>query len=144
MFPEKNRSGLVIMGGCGLLLLAGCTGETITTVEVSGQVTLDGQALPSGAILFQPLSQGPSAGGSIKDGSFLIPRDDGPSPGPYQVEIVSYQPTGKKFPDPDRPGKMIDQLKPVIPERYNSNSELKADVSASEENQFEFALLTEP
>jgi len=39
---------------------------------------------------------------------------------------------------------MIDQLKPVIPERYNSSSELKVDVSASEENQFEFALLTEP
>ena len=60
------------------------------------------------------------------------------------VKLDHVQPTGEKFPDPDRPGKMIDQLKPVIPERYNSSSELKVDVSASEENQFEFALLTEP
>ena len=103
-------------------------------------VTLDGQPLTEGAVSFQPIAQGPSAGGTIRDGRFTIERAAGPSPGEYRVEILAYQLTGRQVPDSDFPGKMTDELKQVIPDRYNTDTELTVNVSAEKENHFNWEL----
>ena len=136
----RRRSVLAASAACWLLLAAGCGGDGIGRVEVSGKVTLDGQPLSEGAILFQPIAEGPSAGGTIQDGRFTIERADGPASEEYRVDIVAYRPTGRQIPDADFPGKMTDELKQVIPNRYNADTELTVNVSAEGNNHFEFKL----
>ena len=115
-------------------------GDGINRVEVSGTVTLDGQPLSEGSIVFQPIAEGPSAGGSIRDGRFTIERAGGPGPGKYRVEILAYQSTGRQIPDADFPGKMTDELRQVIPKRYNTDTELLVNVSADGDNHFPLKL----
>ena len=122
----------------------GCGGESLDRVPVSGTVTLDGSPLPSGSIRFHPLGDGQSAGGSIEAGAFSIPQADGPAPGEYRVEVVSFQPTGRQIPDPDSPGQTKEEQEQVIPQRYNRQSELTASVSATDKNAFNFALESQP
>jgi len=119
--------------------VAGCGGGT-ERVPVEGTVTLKGKPLEQGSVTFLSTSSGSSAGARIESGRFDIPRQRGPSPGVYRVEIVAYQETGRKIPDPDRPGEMMDEAVQLVPERYNSESELQVDLSKDGPNQFEFAL----
>ena len=106
-------------------------------------VTLDGQPLSEGHITFQPVAEGPSAGGKIQEGRFTIEQAAGPSPGEYRVEILAYQPTGRQVPDSDFPGKMTDELKQVIPDRYKTDTAMKVTVSAEEKNKFEWKLVSD-
>lgn len=123
----------------GVLLLSGCGGERIERCSVSGSVRLDGQPLAEGTILFSPQAQGPSAGGEIRDGVFTLSEQEGPSPGPYLVEINAYRPTGKTERDAAT-GETITLAESIIPPRYNRNSTLTVEVKAGEENRFEFEL----
>ena len=120
--------------------LAGCGGSGIDRVEVSGTVTFDGKPLEQGSIEFQPIAAGPSAGGKIAGGEFTIAEDQGPSPGSYRVEIRSYQPTGRKVPDPDFPGKMEEEKRNVVPKRYNDATTLQKEITAEGPNRFAFEL----
>jgi hypothetical protein len=123
----------------GVLLLSGCGGERIERCPVRGSVRLDGQPLAEGTILFSPRAQGPSAGGEIRDGVFTLSEQEGPSPGPYLVEINAYRPTGKTERDAAT-GETITLAESIIPPRYNRNSTLTVEVKAGEENRFEFEL----
>ncbi len=126
------RSLAVVCCFCVLLLLAsGCGGADDTRVPVEGEVTLDGRPLAEGHITLVPLGDGVSAGGTIRNGKFHVEKARGPSPGRYRVEIVSYQPTGEKFPDPERAGQMAEELKQVIPDKYNRQSQLEVEVPPS-------------
>ena len=119
--------------------MIGCGRSGSARYEVSGTVTIDGKPLNSGSILFSPLGSGPTAGGKIADGQFLLARDKGPTAGSYRVEILAYQPTGRQIPDPDSPGKTTEEIGQVIPARYNVQSELRAKITAAGTNHFEFA-----
>lgn len=123
-------------------LAAGCGGRAdgIPREPVSGTVSLDGQPLESGSITFLPEGSGPSAGGPIQGGSFTLPRADGPAPGPHRVEVMAIRPTGRKVPNPDDPGQMIEETYNAVPPRYNLRSELTAEVKAGAENKFDFTL----
>jgi hypothetical protein len=124
--------------------LGGCGGadDDLPRQALSGTVTLDGQPLELGIIQFQPSSaQEPlPAGAEIKDGTFTIARDEGPTPGNYRVFITSSG--GKKPPTPagtsgeKMPGIMPD----LIPAKYNSNSTLTVKVEADKPNTFDFPL----
>ena len=75
-----------------------------------------------------------------ENGEFTIPEDRGPSPGTYNVEIRSYQPTGEKAADPDFPGKMEELTRNVVPKRYNDATTLQEEIKAEGPNRFEFTL----
>ena len=127
--------------GClaGLLpLLCGC-GEKATGQAVSGSVTLDGQPLEEGQILFTPLQEGPSANAEIKGGRYQLPKARGPGPGKYRVEIRAYKDTGKTE-RAEVAGSTEVVVIPIIPARYNQNSELEAEIVEGVENTFDFAL----
>jgi hypothetical protein len=129
---------------CGLIAVLWCA-TTIgcdqgpQRLTVSGSVRLDGNPLATGSLLMTPVMKGPVAGCDIKDGQFEMPQDRGPGPGEYRVEITAYRPTGKKVYDSDF-NVSTETLVPIIPARYNTESELTATVTLDTENHFKFDL----
>lgn len=108
--------------------------------SISGMVTWGGEPLPTGDITLAPREVGHASGVAIENGEFEIPSSRGLAPGIYRVEIVAYLPTGRQLADPEAPGHMVDETRQMIPARYNVESELEAEVTANDDNFFEFKL----
>ena len=128
-----------------LLSLAGCGGDSdeLPRQAVSGRVTLDGKPLAAGRITLQPPggAEGMPAGAEIIDGSYDIPRDEGPTPGTYAVRITS--PAGAPEVDPNAmPGEPPRVAKEPIPPKYNAKTTLNAAISAEGPNTFDYELKT--
>src|SRR5262245_12971451 len=105
--------------GVAVLLFAGCQSDPF--VDVSGTVTLDGQPLQEGEIIFlAPDSSTTPSSGTIKDGQYKCRA----SRGMKKVQINSVRDTGRKEMD----GWPIRES--IIPQRYNTKTELTADVGA--------------
>ena len=120
-------------------LLVGCGREP--RVPLDGTVTLNGRPLEKGYIHFSPLAgtDGPSAGANIVDGKFTVPGHGGPFAGKFRVEITAADLTGRKV--PNRSGTaMVDEYVQALPARYNTESQLQADITAHGPNRFDFAL----
>ena len=131
------RAAVVALASVG----CGGGGDDLPREPVSGKVTLDGQPLEKGMITFIPTrGTEPVASGVIEGGAYAVARADGPVPGPHRVTIWAKKPTGKKLRDPDNPDQMIEEVRDVIPPRYNLNSELTAEVKAGGNNTFDFDL----
>ena len=125
-----------------LLVAGGCSGQR---GGVAGKVTLDGAALETGSISFLPIegTESPTAGAVITNGAYEIPRDKGPMPGIFRVEIRAQRKTGNKIPagSPAPPGTLVDETVEAIPARYNKESTLRAEVKAGA-NPLNFELST--
>ncbi len=78
-------------------------------------------------------------GGEVIDGKFSLPRDRGPTPGKYRVEIVAFKPSGKKEFDVDL-NAQVDVEQQYLPAKYNTKSELTCSVEEKGKNEFEFKL----
>jgi hypothetical protein len=125
-----------------VFLVSGCGSGDRLGVAVSGNVTLDGAPLKDGMISFIPdaTTESPTAGASIEDGKFSIPRQGGPLPGKYRVEISSSKEgsqtkkqVGQMFgrPASEFPAGVQSQTavrENIIPSRYNATSELTATI----------------
>jgi hypothetical protein len=112
-------AGAVLAGGCG-------GGATIT---VKGEVTLDRKPLEEGKITFVPEDgKSPQVVAPIKDGKYSLKAPLGA----MRVRINSYVVKGKRkaYDAPDSP--LVDVLVDQIPERYNSRTELTANVTKGE------------
>jgi hypothetical protein len=110
------------------LLAAGCSGGG----SVSGTVTLDGAPLKTGTVTFHPVAGGPTAIGTIKEGSYelAIGSDRSIPTGEYVVTVEATEsPTPEAAADPRSPPKPPRRL---TPERYGNKdlSELRATVKA--------------
>jgi len=139
--PSWPCLALVALGVVALSILAiGCQGgDGMQRVPVSGTVTLGGPPLANGSITFLPVGDGVSAGGMIENGKYEIPPDKGPVPGSYTVEVNASEPTGETIIDPAG-GIEVPQVRNPVPARYNRNTELIAEISATELNVVDFAL----
>ena len=121
--------GLALFGGCG----SDDPGIPIPELApVTGVVTLDGQPLEGATITFEPadlsLDRRESRAVTDSNGKYeLVYVDDvkGAVMGPLTVRI----------------NKMGENEQSVVPGRYNSKSELQADVKAGS-NTFDFPLKT--
>ena len=114
-----------------IALLAGCASKPVGGT-VKGTVTLDGQPLATGRVLFVAVDQSsPSAEAAITAGAFeaLV------SPGDKRVEIRSPKVTGKKkmYDTPDSP--TVDTVVELLPAKYNVNSELAITVDGAAQEQ---------
>lgn len=121
------------------LLLAGCGGEgPFERAAVEGIVTLDGQPLEAGTIVFEPApgTPGPKAAAQITGGRYALPAAAGPAVGSHKVRITAK--------DPGMPGPQDDRLAfdpslaaelipadpaPPLPARYNTATTLAAEVA---------------
>lgn len=132
---------------CLLVIVATCgCGGGPKRLPVEGTVTVDGQMLESGQFTLIPLegTRGPTAGAEIVDGKFSIASNGGPLAGTFRVEIMAAQTvTGKKqsginFSTGEV--EVIEETRQLLPPRYNSNSELTAEVTLDGPNHFDFEL----
>jgi hypothetical protein len=110
--------------------LAGCA-PPARTVPVSGAVTLDGRAFGNGGdavIRFDPAdpAKGNSAESFVTGGKYAVEL----VPGRYRVSVTWTRPTGKTRTGVAGPGADAGVSEQVIPARYNTATELTADVSA--------------
>ena len=100
---------------------------------VSGQVAYDGEAVESGEIIFESTTPGIAVdGGRIVQGRYSMRVKEGS----HVVRINA----GKMFALP--PGKKnfmgeTQEMRQFIPERYNVKTELKRDVTAAAEMDFD-------
>jgi len=122
-------------GGILLTLLLVANGCAPAEVAVSGTVTLDGAPLEEGYIAFRPLpisASAEAANSPIKGGKYQTRVRTGQN----RVEITAVQlAAGRTGPD----GGPIPP-KSLIPEKYNSKSELTEDVQAGGTNEFNFRI----
>lgn len=120
-----------------VLVIMGCAKtDGLNRVEVSGTVTFDGAPLESGSIAFIPDAgtTAPSVGGPIQAGKFHLTTAEGPVAGKYKVMIRASRPTGRQVeagPGASDPTAMVDEVEMFIPEKYNSKTELTAEIGPS-------------
>jgi hypothetical protein len=128
-----------------VLALAGCGAaeDDLPRQAASGRVTLDGAPLKRATIHFDPDGRGQAhpvaAGGVVIDGSYAIPRAQGPTPGSYRVSIFP-APEGAGAPPAEEGPPAKRSRKPPAPLAYHSKDPLKAEVQAGGSNTFDFAL----
>lgn len=114
--------------------LIGCGGGTDGRISVSGTVTLDGEPLQSGSIIFYQ-GAGSAGVGTIENGSFTVSEaggSEGVQPGSYKVAIESWEVTPG---DVNDQGEIVAAGKSRIPKKYNSakTSGLTIDVKEGAE-----------
>lgn len=122
-------------------VLAGCSRSYSgpRRFALTGKVTVDGQPMEHGLIVFQPQGDGAQlSGGPITAGGYSIPQEKGPTAGKYVVKINWNKPTGKKVKDAWGE-EIMDETKEGLPARYHANSDVTAEVSA-DKTTFDFAL----
>jgi len=123
----------VLLAALGLLVLA-CVALAIwfrpgSEPTLTGAVRLNNELLPKGSIALVPIegTPGPGGGGGIHNGKYEITR--GLQPGKYRVEIRSSSTIKRLVRNPTIPSELVEEEVSVIPEKYNSNSELIRNVS---------------
>jgi hypothetical protein len=139
---------------CIFLLMAvawaGCSDPYGGRMEVTGSVTLEGQPLKDGLIMFSPLDQQDTpSGASIVNGKYDIPRQNGLKPGKYLVRLTSGD--GKTIARGARQDKNAPKEQAAapggstnivsldrIPEEWNVRSKQEREVKANGVNRFDF------
>lgn len=117
-------------------------------VPVDGYVTLDGDMLPMGRIVF--VADGGKgevkATAMITDGAFRFTTENGPFEGDARVEIYPVEMELEEF-ESARNGdttRKVDFTKVHIPDRYNKNSKLTATVTSDgDQNLYSFDLTSD-
>lgn len=155
-----------LIGLCclSLIVLVGCSGNSLGTVKVTGKLLLDDKPVEGAIVVFNPDNLGGRAASGRTDanGEFTLTtleHGDGAMPGPYKVAVSKFEgavdssiPTNV---DPNDPNSIDDvysaldksgaarkqsQAKNAIASKFanSAGSGLIAQVSESGENRFEF------
>lgn len=127
------RGSVCFLMAIPMVLLAVCMGcgegDGVERYKVTGTVMFDGEPLAEGDVVLDPVGgQGGSATAKIRDGKF----ETEVTAGKKRVRIRAPKETGKK----DEYGEAI--VEPLIPMKYNVNSELTVEVTPEGPNEFEF------
>lgn len=115
-------------------VVCGCGSNGPKKYPVSGTVTLNGQALSDGDIVFEPLDQqyGGDAG-KIQGGEFALQAVEGKSR--VLIRAAEFVPKrGNPNAEPDSVS--------LVPPKYNDQTVLEAEVRKSGENRYVFELIT--
>lgn len=111
-----------------LLALSGCSsGDGIRRGAVQGTVSLAGTPITDGLIRFIPTggTTGAMVDTPIKAGSFALLQSAGPCVGTQRVEIFAFLKTGKMVVED---GEEMEEIKQLVPSRYNTRSELTVTI----------------
>ena len=122
--------------GVLFVVMIGCGGKSEKRYPVTGKVTLDSQPLGEGTITFTPIGKGLSSGGTIQNGSYSIPEDQGPSEGKFKVAVNSRKATGKSI--KGRDNSTVPETAEIVAPQFNATSGLTADIgSGKSEHNFD-------
>jgi hypothetical protein len=122
--------------------------------QVAGTITMDGQPLVATVVVFSPDNGRPSRGKTDAEGKYeltYIGETRGAKVGHHRVEIAPNEEgedeseieAATAGEDVSAPTSPVKPEKTRVPARYNTNSELEADVKAGE-NVFDFKLESQP
>jgi hypothetical protein len=126
------------------LTVAGCSDSGPARAPIQGLVTLGGQPLAAGRILFTPAApnQGPATSARIVNGEYELPSEEGPIVGTNRIQIEADLDLGFALDDEQafarRGGKPLPP-NPVPPE-FNANSTIVVDVKAGDENTYDVTI----
>lgn len=130
-----NRSQFKRLGVFACLAIAavssGCGGSNSNQGIATGKVTIDGQPITRGSILFTPIdgAMGSVVGGPISNGCYELKGKAGPAVGWNRVEIHAMRKTGKMVQKPYSPqGVMVEDEEEAVPASYNTESTLKTEI----------------
>jgi hypothetical protein len=116
-----------------LTVFAGCGQNGADVAPVSGRVTLDGRPLASADVAFQPDgAQRASSGRTDADGRYQLMFKRG-QPGALVGEHTVRISISRE----------LVRNPPHIPARYDTQSELRREVKADDENVFDFELASD-
>jgi hypothetical protein len=120
----------------GLVVVLACVGCNSSESSVSGSVTVDGQPLKEGDIIFEPADgQGSPAAGKIVDGKYTLKI----APGNKKVRINASRPAKK--PDPVMGTAARESM---IAKEFNEQSTLTADVKGGKQEGVNFEVKSIP
>ena len=126
------------------LALAGCGESGPARAPIRGRVTLGGQPLKAGRIIFTPQAPntGPATSAAISEGVYQLARTEGPIVGRNRVEIEAVPDLG--FPIDDDVAFAERGNRPLprspIPPQFNEQSQLTTEVLAADENTFDVSI----
>lgn len=133
-----DMARIVLLSILAFVSLAGCGPSGPARYPISGEVTLDGQPLSEGLILFYPADNKLDADTApIANGKFSLTATSGAK----RVEIEATKPSDKEEPSAID-GKPVRQRISLIPSRYKRNQLLKAEVIAGSNPPLRFDLTT--
>jgi hypothetical protein len=138
------RTGFAWLLAVVLCCGAGCSGSGMELAEVSGTVQLDGQLIEEGSIQFIPVdgTNGPGAGGIIKNGRYRITRDKGVVVGRNRVELRAFRKASRMVADPTgKPGTRTEERVQAFPPDFNDQSTVVKDI-VSGSNTMDFDVQT--
>ncbi|OWK39734.1 hypothetical protein FRUB_05624 [Fimbriiglobus ruber] len=117
-------------------LLVGCGSSEPKRYRVTGSVKYKGEPIKLGAISFRA-DNGATGGGQITNGQYDIPGAAGLTPGKYRVAIT--------YPDPKTPAPRGDEppgvailAKEILPDKYNNQTTLTAEIKPESTNVINF------
>ncbi len=135
-----KRAGTAMSIGLWLCFAAGCggAGDGPELHPVSGTVTLDGTPIEKGQILFRKLEGDQKAyAAPIVAGAYELAAEAGA----MSVEITASRLLPGQFDTSNETPEPVGIM--YVPSRYNSESELKAEVAAGKSNEIPFVLTTD-
>lgn len=124
-------------------VLAGCSDEYGGRKQVTGNVTIKGQAIKEGIITFIPLDgQGTESGAPILNGKYKVPRNQGLKAGKYLVRMTAGD---GKSPDADAeagaPGGSTNIVSvDLVPDDWSVKTKQQVEVKESGANNFDFSI----
>lgn len=119
------------------LVVAGCSGDSLTYYTVTGKVTYDSEPVKNGSIIFTPGfdPELPPVGGTIEDGKYTLKA----YPGQFKVKITASRPNpAKTIKTPGGQDVLFNDQ--YIPAKYNEKTELTVDVDDGDPNTLDFEL----
>jgi hypothetical protein len=126
------------------VVLGGCGGSGPRRAPVAGKVTIGGQPLAKGRILFIPEAPnaGPATSAAIVGGAYQIPQAEGAVIGRNRVEVEAEWNLGFAIDDEAAYAKRGGRPLPPnpIPPQYNRESTLVADIKAGQDNTFDITI----
>jgi hypothetical protein len=126
---------------CLALSALGC-GNSSGLYPVSGEVTLKGQPLASGVIVFESTS-GNRGGTTIENGKYAIPAKQGLPPGSYTVRISAVESSAtvtSAVPPGPEAASIERSNKDIIPDEFNSKSTLTYEAGPGKPTEFNVAI----
>jgi hypothetical protein len=123
---------------------AGCGSSGPVRAPIRGKITVGGQPLAAGRILFTPVApnQGPATSAVVTAGEYVIPEEEGPVVGTNRVEVEAELHLGFALDDEAAFAKRGGKPLPPnpIPPQYNRESQLVVEVKAGEENSYDVTI----
>ncbi len=127
-----------------LICSTGCGSDGLARGPITGQVTIGGQPLASGRILFMPVApnKGPTVSAPVIAGQYSLSRKEGPIAGQNRVEVEANLDLGFAIDDEaafaQRGGSPLPPN--PVPAEFNRNSKLTVEVKLGEDNKFDVTI----